>query len=61
MELDISTDWVNFATYRQTTPTGAATPADGTDLLPTMVGSPGRYFESYWARDFITMSSSLTP
>ncbi len=61
MELDINTDWVNLATYQPSTPTGPATPANGTDLLPTMVGTPGRYFEPYWARDFITMSSSLTP
>jgi hypothetical protein len=61
MELDINTDWVNCATYQPATTTGPATPANGTELLPTMVGTPGRYFESYWARDFITMSSSLTP
>ena len=23
-----------------------------------MVGTPGRYFEPYWARDFFTMSSA---
>ncbi|MGA2835232.1 MAG: phosphodiester glycosidase family protein [Acidimicrobiales bacterium] len=58
MELDINTDWVNFATYRPATLTGPATPANGTDLLTDMVGTPDRYFESYWARDFITMSST---
>ena len=61
MELDINTDWVNFATYQPATPTGPATPANGTDLLPAMVGTPGRYFESYWARDFITMSAVTGP
>ncbi len=61
MELDINTDWVNFATYQPTSPSGPATPANGTDLLPTMVGTPGRYFESYWARDFITMSATALP
>jgi hypothetical protein len=60
MELDINTDWVHFATYQPPAPAGEATPADGTDLLPDMVGTPARYFESYWARDFITMSSSPT-
>ena len=40
-------------------PTGPATAANGTDLLPTMVGTPARYFESWWARDFITMSSTV--
>jgi hypothetical protein len=59
MELDINTDWVNLATYQPASPTGAASPANGTDLLPTMVGTPGRYFESFWGRDFITMSSTV--
>jgi hypothetical protein len=49
MELDINTDWVNFASYQPTQPDGAATPSNGTDLLPGMVGTP--------ARDFITMSA----
>ena len=48
MELDINTDWVNFATYAPTTPTGLASPANGTDLLPPadMAGPPTRYFVS---------------
>ncbi len=58
MELDINTDWVNFASYTPSMPTGAATPANGADLLPTMVGTPARYFDSWWARDFITMSAA---
>jgi uncharacterized protein YigE (DUF2233 family) len=56
MELDINTDWVNFASYAPGV-SGLASPANGTDLLPNMVGAPNRYFESWWARDFITMSS----
>jgi len=56
MELDINTDWVNLATYAPPTPDGAATPGNGTDLLPNMVGTPSRYFEAWWSRDFITMS-----
>ena len=59
MELDINTDWVNFAAYNPASAAGAATPANGTDLLSNMVGAPGRYFEPWWARDFITMSSVL--
>jgi len=58
MELDINTDWVNLSTYQPATPTGAATPANGTELLPGMTGSPGRYFQPWWNRDFITMSAS---
>ncbi len=58
MELDINTDWVNYSTYQPSTPGGAATPADGTELLAGMSGSPGRYFQPWWARDFITMSAA---
>jgi hypothetical protein len=59
MELDINTDWVNFATFAPTTPTGLASAANGTDLLPLtdMAGPPTRYFVTWWARDFITMSA----
>ncbi len=63
MELDINTDWVNFATYAPSIPSGQATASNGTDLLQNMASTPGRYFESYWPRDFFTMSvrPSLTP
>jgi hypothetical protein len=57
MELDINTDWVNFSTYQPSTPNGLATPTNGTELLSGMTGTPGRYFASWWARDFITMSA----
>jgi hypothetical protein len=57
MELDINTDWVSLATYAPAAPQTAAAPANGTDLLPNMVGDPGRFFEPYWARDFFTMSA----
>jgi len=57
MELDINTDWVSFSSYAPAGPAAPATPANGTDLLATMVGTPARYFESWWSRDFITMSA----
>jgi hypothetical protein len=57
MELDINTDWVNLATYDPRAPHGAATAANGTDLLPGMFGTPARYFESWWSRDFIALSA----
>jgi hypothetical protein len=57
MELDINTDWVSFATYHPHSPTGLATAANGTDLLPGMVGQPDRFLQSGWARDFFTMSA----
>ena len=60
MELDINTDWVNFSVYTPSNPFGPATPSNGTELLPAMSGSAGRYFEPWWARDFITMSSRAT-
>jgi hypothetical protein len=57
MELDINTDWVNLSTYQPPTPTGLASGLNGTELLSNMTGTPNRYFESWWARDFITMSA----
>jgi hypothetical protein len=57
MELDINTDWVNLSTYTPSTPTGAADPSNGTTLLPAMSGGAQRYFESWWSRDFFTMSA----
>ena len=61
MELDINTDWVNFSSYQPSTPEAQATPANGTELVPGMTGTPGRYFEPWWARDFITMSAAIGP
>ena len=60
MELDINTDWVNFSYYTPTPATGAATPANGATLLPQMTGTAARYFQSWWTRDFITMSAATT-
>jgi len=59
MELDINADWVNFATFAPSTPSGLASAANGTDLLPLadMAGPATRYFTTWWARDFITMSA----
>lgn len=61
MELDINTDWVNLTTYRPSSPTGLASPSNGTEMLPEMSGTPARYFESWWSRDFITMSARSAP
>ncbi len=61
MELDINTDWVNFASYAPTPPDGgAATPQNGTNLISSMTGGTDRYFQSYWSRDFVTMSARST-
>lgn len=56
MELDINTDWVNFASFAPTTG-GAASATNGTELLQNMAGSPSRYFANWWTRDFVTMSA----
>jgi len=56
MELDINTDWVNFSTYAPTSATGVASSTNGSTLISDMAGGPGRYFEPWWSRDFITMS-----
>ena len=57
MVLDMNTLWPVFASYAPSSPTGAASPTNGTDLLPTMVQSPARFFEPAYARDFVTMSA----
>ncbi len=55
MELDINTDWVQYTTY--TGPIGAViNGSNGTNLLPSMVGNPGRFFANWWVRDFFVMS-----
>ena len=56
MELDINTDWVNYA-YFSPAPGQPATPANGTLLLSGMTGGTSRYFQTWWARDFYTMSA----
>ena len=61
MELDINTDWVNFASYDPRGAAAPATPASGRDLLPGMFGAPDRYFQAWWPRDFFTMSARATP
>jgi hypothetical protein len=57
MELDINTDWVDLATFAPSSPHGLASAANGKNLLSDMAGGPNRYFASWWARDFFTMSA----
>jgi hypothetical protein len=57
MELDINTDWVDYATFKPSTPGGLADAGNGSNLLSDMAGGPDRYFASWWARDFFTMSA----
>jgi Phosphodiester glycosidase len=60
MELDINTDWVQFTTYRGA-PGQPVSGAQGASLLSNMAGAPSRYFESWWIRDFYTMSVRPSP
>ena len=56
MELDINPDWVNFSSYAPS----IGQPASGSNgslLLSGMTGGPERYFQSWWSRDFFTMSA----
>ena len=57
MVLDMNPLWPIFATYQPSTPTGYATPGNGRDLTPTMVQTPARFFQSAYARDFVTLSA----
>ena len=61
MELDINTDWVNFSSYQPSPASRSGDAGNGTELLAGMTGTPGRYFEPWWARDFITMSAGPNP
>jgi hypothetical protein len=58
MPLDMNPLWPVFATYSPVMPHGPATPANGRDLLPTMIQTPARFFQPAYSRDFITMSIS---
>jgi hypothetical protein len=54
MQLDINTGWVQYSTYRG--PLGA--PLNGANAAALLSSMPNgsRYFESWWNRDFFTMS-----
>jgi hypothetical protein len=54
MELDINTDWVQFATYKGTLGK-AINGGNGTNLLPQMSYSPSRFFAKWMNRDFYVM------
>jgi hypothetical protein len=56
MELDINPDWPVFATYDPTSKHGLAAPSNGR-LLTATVRGPDTFFDAWWARDFITMST----
>ena len=55
MELDMNTDWVQYTTYSGAIGT-SLNGANGANLIPTMIGNPGRFFANWWTRDFFVMS-----
>jgi len=57
MELDINTTWVNYTTFDPSTTTGPAQGTNGSLLVPQMSGTTARYFQTWWSRDFLTMSA----
>ena len=56
MQLDINPDWPVFVTYDPPAG-GRAAAANGRKLLAGTAQGPWTFFESSWARDFITMSA----
>jgi hypothetical protein len=61
MELDINPDWVQFSAYaaKDGAVIGGSLGTsllDGTNGTAAMAGTPSRYFTTWWARDFVTMS-----
>jgi hypothetical protein len=66
MQLDINTGWVQFAAFQGTT--GTSLNGSNSSALLSSMPTGSRYFETYWNRDFFTMSlrnagkaSGLTP
>ena len=57
MVLDMNPLWPVFATYRPRGADGVAAPSNGTDLIPTMVQTPARFFQPTYSRDFVTLSA----
>jgi hypothetical protein len=55
MELDYGLDWVQLSTYTGT-PGTVIDGSNGQSLLSSMPGAPTRYFGSFWAHDFFTVS-----
>ena len=60
MELDINTDWVQYSTYHGAK-NAPVSGSNGASLLPGMIEAPSTYFQSWWIRDFYTMSVRSAP
>ncbi len=57
MQLDINPYWTVLVTYNPPAPTGLAASDNGSKLLAATVQGPATFFQTWWARDFITMSA----
>ena len=57
MQLDINPNWPVFVSYAPPGGDGLAAPSNGSKLVSSTTQGPGTFFESSWARDFITMSA----
>ena len=55
MVLDMNPFWTVFASYAAARASAPASAANGTDLLPTMVQGPGRFFQTAYSRDFVAL------
>jgi hypothetical protein len=55
MELAYGLDFVQLSTFTGV-PGKVIGASDGQSLLSSMPGAPNRYFDSFWAHDFFTMS-----
>ena len=60
MELDINTDWVQYSSYAGP-PNAPVSGANGSSLVSNMTEAPSVYFQSWWIRDFYTMSVRRAP
>jgi hypothetical protein len=56
MQLDINPAWPDFVSYDPPAG-GLAAPSNGHKLLASTTQGPWTFFESWWARDFVTMSA----
>lgn len=56
MQLDINPAWTVFVSYDPAAG-GPAAPSNGSKLLAATTQGPWTFFQSWWARDFITMSA----
>ena len=57
MQLDINPNWPVFVTYDPPAAGGLAAPSNGSKLLSATAQGPSTFFQTAWARDFVTVSA----